>query len=76
MMFEETQQECSKARYAACLNQCRISKFLRGGTIFDGNCTCDKPIECMVNLQNMIGEETRNDYFPDILTHWRQLVTE
>lgn len=75
-MFEEARQLCSKARYAACMNQCRIVKFLQGGTVFDGNCICDKPIECMVNLQTLISEDVRHDYFPDVRDYWTQVADE
>lgn len=79
-MFEEVNHNfsivSSKARFNACAKQCRIQKFMSGGTIFDGNCTCDRPIECKFGLQDKLDAIEPTEYFPDVVEYWRQLVLE
>lgn len=78
-MFEEVQQLCTEARFKACQRQCRIAKCLNGGSIFDGNCTCERLIECMCSLHKLIPEDfplELDEVFPDIRTYWKVLWDE
>ncbi len=79
--MEETEpeievQKCSQARFDACRNQCRIQKFINGGTIFDGGCPCDIPNECWFNLQEHITELDHTMLWPDVKKIYREWNTE
>ena len=76
-MFEETNvtiQSCSLARYNACQRQCRIAKYLDGGSITDGNCPCERPIECRFGLAQDIVEDDL--MFPDCKSYIKELYSE
>jgi hypothetical protein len=68
-MTEET------ARIKACRKQCRIQKYIDGGTVFDGNCTCDGPEDCRFQLQKYV-KDIEQRYWPDVIHFYRQLSTE
>jgi hypothetical protein len=58
-MFEETNTNLPpmSARRKACLNQCRIQKYISGKTVFDGNCICDYPNQCWFNLTDKLDHD-------------------
>ena len=61
-------------RRRACLNQCRIQKFINGGTIFDGNCICDYPNQCWFNLTDKLDNDVIDPtmLWPDVKQIYRQ----
>lgn len=75
-MFEEVDFNRSTARNNACAKQCRIQKFMSGGTIFDGNCICDRPNQCWFNLQDKLPDVDPTVMFADVMDYYRQLYTE
>lgn len=64
------------SRRKACRKQCRIQKFIDGGSVFDGNCICDRPNECWFNLQDALTEVDPTVMFGDVLDFYRQEITE
>lgn len=78
-MFEETnliRNTLDSPRRRACFNQCRLQKFYAGGTIFDGNCPCDSPIECRFSLPDWRDEDEAGLLFPPIRDLYKQLADE
>mgnify|MGYP006080581071 CR=1 FL=1 len=77
-MFEENNVNPHplSPRRKACLSQCRIQKFINGGSVFDGNCTCWNPNGCWFNLQDHITELDHTLMWPDIKKFYRDLSTE
>jgi len=66
----------SEARLKACHKQCRIQKFIDGGTIFDGNCTCWCPNNCRFNLESKITELDHTLMWSDLKKFYRELSEE
>lgn len=69
-------QQCSKARFNACMNQCRIVKFMDGGTVFDGNCPCERPMECRFGLADKLDAVEPDEMFADAKIYMNQLFSE
>ncbi len=69
-------QKCSQARFNACQSQCRISRFLAGGTVFDGNCPCERPIECVFGLDDKLEFIEPDEMFADCKSYIKQVFSE
>ena len=78
MQYEFIEEKCSRARFNACQQQCRIARLLNGGTITDGNCVCEAPIECRFNLGMQFNPDTESQtaLFPDVKNYLNQLWSE
>ena len=76
-MFEEDQHNIKpqSPRMRACLNQCRLQRFMTGGDMLSGGCTCDDPSMCRFHLSRFVKLDPFKD-FEDVDSYYNQLWSE
>lgn len=76
-MFEDQSPHPLSPRYKACLRQCRLARFHAGGSIYDGNCTCERTSQCRFGLPGFGDDEDSSDVvFPDVRKYWKEICEE
>lgn len=64
------------SRRKACRKQCKIQKFIEGGSIFEGNCICERPNQCWFNLQDELTDVDKTKLFADVMKYYIELASE
>lgn len=77
-MFEEAElaQNSITRRLQACQSQCRLLRVKAGGSILDGGCPCDAPVDCIFNIAEPENYPDRRACFPDIKNYYLDLMYE
>lgn len=64
-------------RGKACYKQCRIVRYLDGKPIDDGNCPCERPMECRFpKLADLAFDEDVDLMFPDVKQFIKEFWSE